>query len=97
VHVCACTTTDCEWEPARPEANLTKHGVRFVDAVFVSSDYAALTIADARWVDKRFVTARVDALARVHAMVWTWRGEVTISVTWIAGPQPCHDSSAVGP
>lgn len=67
-----------EWDPAKAEANLAKHGVRFADAVFVFSDEAALTIDDPHPDEERYVTTGMDALARVLVVVWTWREEATI-------------------
>lgn len=69
---------DYEWDPAKAEANLAKHGVRFADAVIVFSDDAALTIDDPYPDEERFVTIGIDAMARILVVVWTWRGETTI-------------------
>lgn len=71
-------TVDYEWDPAKAEANLAKHGVRFADAVLVFSDAGALTIDHPHPDEERFVTVGMDALARVLVVVWTWRGETTI-------------------
>lgn len=62
-----------EWDPAKAEANLAKHGVRFADAVIVLSDEAALTIDDPDPDEDRYITTGTDALARVLVVVWTWR------------------------
>lgn len=69
---------DYEWDPAKAEANLAKHGVRFADAVIVFSDERALTIDEPHPDEERYVTIGMDALARVLLVVWTWRGEATI-------------------
>lgn len=69
---------DYEWDPAKAEANLAKHGVRFADAVIVFSDERALTIDEPHPDEERYVTIGMDALARVLVVVWTWRGEATI-------------------
>jgi uncharacterized protein len=67
-----------EWDPAKAESNLSKHGVRFADAVIVFSDEGALTIDDPHPDEERYVTIGVDALARPLVVVWTWRDETTI-------------------
>lgn len=69
---------DYEWDPAKAEANLAKHGVRFADAVIVFSDERALTIDEPHPDEERYVTIGMDALARVLVVVWTWRCEATI-------------------
>lgn len=67
---------DCEWDPAKARANLTKHGVHFADAVSVLEDDLALTIRDPYSEDEeRWITLGMDALGRVLVVVYTWRGE----------------------
>jgi len=69
---------DYEWDPAKDEANRSKHGVRFSDAVLVFSDDAALTLEDPHPTEERFVTVGMDALARVIVVAWAWGGEARI-------------------
>jgi len=48
-----------EWDPAKAEANLAKHGVSFEEAVTVFGDPLSLTIHDpdhSRGEEDRFVT-----------------------------------------
>lgn len=82
---------DYEWDPAKAEANLAKHGVRFADAVFVFSDDAALTIDDHHLDEERYVTIGMDALARVLVVVWTWRDEATIRLISTDLHPPCNE------
>lgn len=60
-----------EWDPAKAEANATKHGVRFPDAVAVFADEAALTMDDPHPRDERYVTIGMDAFARLLVVVYT--------------------------
>ncbi len=55
-----------EWDYKKAAANLRKHGVDFADAVGVFEDGFAMTIADPRHREPRFVTAGMDALG--HAV-----------------------------
>ena len=65
-----------EWDPAKAEANLEKHGVDFADAVSVLSDDLALTVQDLdSESEERLVTLGTDALDRLLVVVYTWRDE----------------------
>jgi hypothetical protein len=65
-----------EWDPAKAESNLRKHGVRFADAVTALEDNGALTIRDPfSWDEERWITLGRDLLGRVLVVVYTWRGE----------------------
>ncbi len=67
---------DCEWDPAKAKANLTKHGIHFADAVSALEDDSALTIRDPYTEDEeRWITLGMDALGRLVVVVYTWRGE----------------------
>ena len=67
---------DCEWDPAKAQANLNKHGIHFADAVSALEDDQALTIRDAYSEDEeRWITLGMDALGRLLVVVYTWRGE----------------------
>lgn len=69
-------TVDCEWDPAKAKANLTKHGIHFADAVSVLEDDSALTIRDPYSEDEeRWITIGMDVLGRLLVVVYTWRGE----------------------
>lgn len=62
-----------EWDPAKADANLSKHGVDFADAVAALEDDQALTVEDQDHEERRFVTLGLDAYARVLVVVYTWR------------------------
>ncbi len=65
---------DYEWDPAKAEANLGKHGVRFSDAVGVLEDERALTREDLHAVgEHRFVATGLDFLGRVLTVVFSFR------------------------
>jgi len=67
---------ESEWDPAKARSNLTKHGVRFADAVTALEDDSALTIRDLSSEDEeRWVTMGLDASGRLLVVVYTWRGE----------------------
>ncbi len=67
---------ECEWDPAKARANLTKHGVRFADAVAALEDDSALTIDELDPSgEHRWITVGMDALARLLVVVYTWRGD----------------------
>jgi len=65
-----------EWDPAKARANLAKHGISFADAVAVLEDERAITIQDPFSEEEtRWITLGTDALGRILAVVYTWRGE----------------------
>jgi uncharacterized DUF497 family protein len=67
---------ECEWDPAKARANLTKHGIRFADAVAALEDDLALTIEESDSSgERRWVTLGMDAQARHLVVVYTWRDE----------------------
>ena len=68
------TVADFEWDPRKAAANVRKHGIQFADAVVVLEDERALTLRDDSREEERWVTIGMDALARVLAVVYTWRG-----------------------
>ncbi len=60
---------------------MRKHGIRFADAGTVLEDERAITMRDDLQTDEdRWVTIGVDALARVLAVVYTWRGDTTVRI-----------------
>jgi uncharacterized protein len=64
-----------EWDPRKARSNATRHGIRFSDAVSVLEDQRALTIDDPTLEEERYVTIGMDAIGRVLAVVYTWRGD----------------------
>ena len=66
---------DVIWDPAKAEANLQKHGVRFSDAEAVLFDPLALSMEDedAEGED-RFIAMGQDAVGRILVVVYTYRG-----------------------
>ena len=67
-----------EFDPAKAQSNLGKHGVSFSHAEQALRDSMALTIEDPDSPgEQRFVTLGMDALGRVLVVVHTQRGERT--------------------
>ena len=66
---------ECEWDPAKARANLTKHGIRFADAAAALEDDSALTIEEVDLGEHRWVTLGADARAGVLVFVYTWRDD----------------------
>lgn len=64
-----------EWDTAKAEQNLRKHGVDFADSVTVLEDEQALTFEDKDAEEQRFVSVGSDALGRVLVVVYTWRSD----------------------
>jgi len=65
-----------EWDPAKAQQNVRKHGVSFADAVTALEDERALTDRDVSSNDEeRWVTMGIDGEGRVLVVVYTWRGE----------------------
>jgi hypothetical protein len=65
-----------EWDPAKAQQNVRKHGVSFADAVTALEDDQALTNRDVSSDDEdRWVTMGIDGEGRVLVVVYTWRGE----------------------
>jgi hypothetical protein len=74
VHIVA--NVGYEWDPAKAESNLEKHGVDFADAAVALEDPHALTISDEyRQEEERFITMRADPSGRTLVVVYTWRSE----------------------
>ena len=64
------------WDPAKAEANVRKHGIRFADAEGVLFDPNALTEEDEHLEDEqRFVSIGLDPVGRLLVVVYTFRGE----------------------
>ena len=68
---------NAEWDPRKAEANFSKHGVRFSEALPVLEDDLAITIidSDSDETEARFVTVGMDAKARLLVVVYVVRGE----------------------
>lgn len=76
------------WDPAKAQANLRKHGVRFSDAESVLCDPQAITIDDDSAREPRYVTIGLDGLGRVLVVVYTYRGdEVRLISARLATPR----------
>ena len=67
---------ETNWDPAKPRANVARHGVVFEDAELALTDPAGLTREDpdARG-EARFLTVGADALGRLVAVVYAYRGD----------------------
>lgn len=63
-----------QWDQNKAATNFGKHGIDFADAVSVFADDLAITTADERFDEDRFITIGLDALSRVLVVVYTWRG-----------------------
>jgi uncharacterized DUF497 family protein len=74
VYNCAYTrVVDYEWDPAKARVNLTKHGIRFSDAVSVLEDEFALTLRDPHFDDEeRWITLGADSFGRLLVVVYTY-------------------------
>lgn len=58
-------TVGFEWDPAKAESNLDRHGVDFADAAVALEDPHALTLRDPYSdEEERFITVCVDPAAR---------------------------------
>ena len=67
-----------EFDPAKAQTNLKKHGVSFAHAEQALRDPMAYTIEDPDSLsEQRLVTLGMDALGRVLVVVHTQRGERT--------------------
>lgn len=67
--------TKYEWDDAKAQSNLVKHGIDFADAVEALSDERAVTVADDHATEERYVTLGIDPRGRLIAVVYTWRGK----------------------
>jgi uncharacterized DUF497 family protein len=68
-------TDDYEWDEGKARANLLKHGVDFAQAVDALWDDCGITVPDEHPGEERYVTFGMDALGRLPAVVYTWRGK----------------------
>jgi hypothetical protein len=67
---------DYEWDPAKAESNLKKHGVDFADAALSLEDENALVEPDPDAHDEeRYLCLAADPVGRVIVTVYTYRDE----------------------
>jgi uncharacterized DUF497 family protein len=65
-----------QWDPAKAEANVKKHGVEFADAVGVLADPTAITIEDPQAEgEQRFLSMGMDVLGHIIVVAYTYRGD----------------------
>ena len=75
MHICAYNQpVSFEWDYLKAVRNLQKHNVDFADAVTALDGTLAITIREETSGEGRFVTLVTDALGRLLAVVYTWRG-----------------------
>lgn len=63
-----------EWDSAKAQSNLSKHGVQFSEAATVFADVGAVEVADPNPDEERYVLIGFDSSARLLVVVFTWRG-----------------------
>lgn len=67
---------DYEWDPAKAQANLDKHGVDFTEAVIALEDELALTRHDPDSLDEeRLISLGMDATGRLLVTIFTYRND----------------------
>jgi uncharacterized protein len=69
------TQLDFEWDPAKAQANLAKHGVSFAQAATVLADPLALTVFDAEHShqrEERWFTLGLSSQGRLLAVAHTY-------------------------
>ena len=64
-----------EWDPHKAANNVSKHGVRFAEAVTVFEDAAALTMSADDPEEERFVTLGFGSMGRILVVVYATRGD----------------------
>ena len=83
---------DIAWDPNKAAANLSAHGVSFVEAATVLTDDMALTREDPDAVgEQRFVSLAMSATGALLVVVYTYREPDTVRLisAWKANkPQP---------
>jgi hypothetical protein len=64
------------WDPNKAKINFKKHGIRFSDAEMVLYDSFAMTLEEQIVAnEQRCVTIGLDAVARIIAVVYTYRSD----------------------
>lgn len=67
---------ELEWDPAKAESNLQKHGVDFADAAIALEDPLALSMRDpASHEEERFLCLAMDPVSLLLVVAFTIRGE----------------------
>lgn len=69
-----------EFDPAKRDANIKKHGIDLADVEGVFFDPRALTMEDHDHDEQRFVTIGTDAFGRVLVVCYAYRAESAIRV-----------------
>ena len=65
-----------QWDETKAAENLRKHGIDLADAAVAIEDQSALTMRDELIEEEdRWIALCMDALGRVLAVVYTWRGD----------------------
>ena len=54
---------EAEWDPAKAQANLRKHRVRFADAVTALEDERAISVRDERAGEERWISVGITPWA----------------------------------
>jgi uncharacterized DUF497 family protein len=77
-----------EFDPAKDEANVSKHGVSMTEGDGVLLDTLALTVEDATAEgEQRWQTIGSNSLGELMIVVWTHRGQ-NIRVISVRRPDP---------
>ena len=69
-----------EFDPAKNQGNIRKHGVDFADIEAVFYDACALTLEDQDHGEQRFVTLGLDGFGRLLVVCYVYRYESSIRV-----------------
>ncbi|AFY62779.1 BrnT family toxin [Synechococcus sp. PCC 6312] len=64
-----------EWDEAKAQSNLFKHGLSFEDATAVFFQEDAIDVSDNRYGEQRWQRFLYQS-GELICIVWTWRGEV---------------------
>jgi uncharacterized DUF497 family protein len=86
--------TRIEWDPAKAESNVRKHGVRFVEAVTVLSDPLSIHRFDAKHSasEPRFVAVGTSLTDRVLVVIYTDDGStIRLLSARRATKRECHE------
>jgi uncharacterized DUF497 family protein len=76
------------WDLAKAQANVHKHGVYFADALVALEDPAAVSVRDDQDAEERWITICMDVFAQILVVVHTWRGsDVRIISARLATPR----------
>ena len=69
-----------EWDAAKAERNLKKHGVSFEEAATVLLDPLAITYADDTVTEERSITVGHSSIGRVLVVVTTERADDVLRI-----------------